>query len=108
MIQILRKKVSIVRQAFEIIAHTMCINFINMKEEKKVIDQICTKNTISILGLEIKWIDWLSNPALEKKEFLLVIECKTAIKANGAIEKDLAISAELDRCFLYNLACKQK
>ena len=62
----------------------------------------------TIPDLDIKWIGWLSNPALGEKKTSLVIECKTAAQANGAIEKDLTIRAELHRCTLYNLACKQK
>ena len=84
--QVLRKKACIVTQTFGIIANTVRIDFINMKEKEGVMEQIRAKNTASISGLDIKWIGWLSKPALEKKEFSLVIECKTAAQANGTIE----------------------
>lgn len=34
--------------------HTVYIDFINMKEKKRVIEQICTKNIVSISSLDIK------------------------------------------------------
>ncbi len=106
--QVLGKRARIVTRTFGIIAHAVRIDSINMKEKEGVMEQIRAKNTASIPGLDIKWIGWLSKPALGKKESSLVIECKTAAQANGAIEEGLAIGAELHRCTLYNPACKQK
>ena len=106
--QVLGKKACIVTQTFGVVAHAVRIDSISMKEKEGVMKQIRAKNTASIPDLEIKWIGWLSNPTSGKKETSLVIECKTATQANGAIEEGLAIGAELHRCTLYNPACKQK
>lgn len=53
-IQVLGKKVCIVTQTFGVIVHTMRINSINIKEKKRIIEQIWAKNTTSILYLKIK------------------------------------------------------
>ncbi len=106
--QVLGKKARIITRTFGVIAHVVRIDSINMKEKEAVMEQIRAKNIASIPDLEIKWIGWLSNPAAGKKETSLVIECKTATQANGAIDEGLAIGAELHRCTLYNPACKQK
>ncbi|WP_375449372.1 hypothetical protein [uncultured Nostoc sp.] len=106
--QVLGKKARIVTKTFGVIAHAVRIDFINMKEKEVVMEQIQSKNIASIPDLDIKWIGWLSNPASGKKKTSLVIKCKTAAQANGAIEEGLVIGAELHRYTLYNPPCKQK
>lgn len=104
----MEKKACIVIQIYGVIMYIVCIDSINMKEKKVIIEQISSKNIASILDLKIKWIRWLSNPVSRKKETLLVIKCKTAAHVNGAIAESLAIKAELYWCIMYNPACKQK
>lgn len=48
----------------------------------------------------------MSNPTIEKKKTLFVIENKTTTQVNGAIDKDLAIGVELYYDTLYNLIYK--
>ncbi len=106
--QVFRKKTRIVTKTFGVIAQAVRIDSINFKEKEVVMEQIRSKNVASIPDLDIKWIRWLPSPALGKNKTSLVIECKTALQANRAIEEGLAMGAELYRCTLYNPAFKQK
>lgn len=94
-----------VTRTFGVVTHAVCINFIDLANKDVIIEKIRAKNAVLIQELEIKWIGWLFSLAPGKKESL-VVECKTAIQANGAIDEGLAIGADLHWCIIYNTACK--
>lgn len=96
-----------ITRTFGVVAHAIRVDSINLAHKEITIEKIRAKNAASIPGLEIKWIGWLTNLSPGKKESSLVIECKTAMQANEAIDNGLAIGAELYQCTLYNAACKQ-
>ncbi len=97
-----------ITRTFRVVAHAVRVDSINLAHKEITIEKIQAKNAASIPGLEIKWIAWLTNLSLRKKESSLVVECKTAMQANGAIDEGPAIRAELHPCKLYNAECKQK
>ena len=106
--EVLGRKAKSITRTFGVVAHAVRVDSIDLAHKKITMEKIRAKNAASIPGLVIKWIGWLTNLSPGKKESLLVIECKTALQANGAIDEGLAIGAELHRCTLYNAACKQK
>ena len=83
-----------------VVAYAIRVDSIDLAHKEITIEKIRVKNAASIPGLEIKWIEWLTNLSPGKKESSLVIECKTAIQANGAIDEGLAIGVELHQCTL--------
>lgn len=50
----MEKKAHIVIKTFKVIAHIVIIDLINITEKKAVIEQINTKNIVSIPDLQIK------------------------------------------------------
>ncbi len=97
-----------ITRTFRVVVHAVCVEPIDLAHKVITIKKIPLKNAASIPGFEIKWIGWLTNLSQRMKESLLVVECKTAMQANGAIDEGLAIEAELHRCTLYNAVCRQK
>lgn len=105
--EVLGREAKPITRTLGVVAHAVRVDFIDLAHKEITMEKIRAKNAASIPGLEIKWIGWLTNLSPGKKESSLVIECKTAVQANGAIDEGLAIGAELHRCTLYNAACKQ-
>ncbi len=97
-----------ITRTFGVVAHAVRVDSIDLAHKEITIEKIRAKNAASIPDLEIKWIGWLTNLSPRKEESSLVVECKTAMQSNGAIDEGPAIGAELHRCTLYNSACKQK
>ena len=97
-----------ITRTFGVVAHEVRVDSIDLAHKEITIEKIRAKNAASIPGLEIKWIGWPTNLSQGKKESSLVVEYKTAMQANRAIDKGLAIGAELHQCTLYNAECKQK
>lgn len=93
--EILEKKAKLITRTFGVIAYIVHVDSIDLVHKNIIIEKICLKNIALIPDLEIKWIGWLINLSLGKKELSLVIECKIAIQAIKAIDKGLAIKAEL-------------
>lgn len=106
--KVLEREAKPITRTFKVVAHAVRVDSIDLAHKKITMEKLRAKNADWIPGLEIKWIGWLTNLAQGKKESSLVIECKTAMQANGAIDKGLKIGAELHQCTLYNSACKQK
>lgn len=105
--KVLEREAKPITRTFGVVAHVVCFDSIDLAHKEITIEKIRAKNA-AILGLEIKWIGQLTNLSPGKKESSLVIKCKTAMQANGAIDEGLAIRIELHRCTLYNAVCKQK
>ena len=106
--EVLGRRAKLIIRNIRVIAYAVRVNSINLAHKENTIEKIRAKNATSISGLEIKWIEWLTKFFQGKKELSLMVECKTAMQANRAIDEGLAIGAELHRCTLYNPACKQK
>ena len=85
-------------QNFWVVAHAVHVDSIDLANKDVMMEKICANNAASIPGLEIKWVEWLSSLAPGNKKSSLVVECKTAMQANGAIYEGLAIGAESHRC----------
>ena len=106
--EMLGREAKPITRTFGVVAHAVRVDSIDLAHKEITMEKIRAKNAASISGLEIKLIGWLTNLSPGKKKSLLVIECKTAMQANGAIDEGLAIGAELHQYTLYNAACKQK
>ena len=59
-----------------------------------MIEKIHAKNTVSIQGLRIQWIEWLFTLAQRKKDSSLVVEFRAVMKANEVKKKGLNIIAK--------------
>lgn len=104
--EVLERGTKPVTRTFGVMAYVVCIDSINLANKDVLMKKICAKNAATILGLEIKWIRWLSNLAPGKKQLSLVVEYKITIQVKKAIHEDLSIRTELHWCTMYNVTCK--
>jgi hypothetical protein len=88
--------------------HNVRTNQVNIKDQKKLVQQIKMENMSTLREAEITYTGWLTRSDAKKQASSLVMEFTRPEDANKAIEEGLIMGAEIYNCELYDRSCRLK